>query len=465
MSYALGPLAGLGLYFLMTEWGHPSSASIVAGITVLCALWWALEPLPIPVTSLIPLAIFPLLGVLTKEQVAMAFGHHINLLMLGGFALSLAMEKSMAHKGLAQRLLKWVSGGQAQISGRRVLFGFMAVSALLSMWISNTAAAIMLLPMAIVVAKSASKDTESALMVPLLLAICYSASIGGLGTPIGTPPNLIFISVYEAEFGKEIGFLQWMTWALPVVFCMLMIAFWWLSRTIPREKAIELVTPQAMNSWQIRVLLVFLLTALGFLFRSEPFGGWQTWLGLPKASDASVALIAIILMCIVPRGGKAADKAKPLFEWEFAKDLPWGVLLLFSGGLAIASAFKASGLSQILAHTFFSMSSVLPVLATIALIALVVTFLTELTSNTATASLLMPLLASIAVGSGIDGMTLMLPAVLSTSFAFMMPVATPPNAVVFGSGLIPIKTMIRYGLVLNFFGASVVFIYAGFILN
>lgn len=464
-SLSFGLLLATFTYFGLAATGQTHSISIVAAITVLCALWWALEPIPIPVTSLVPLALFPLLGILSKDQIAQALGHQINLLLLGGFVLSLAMEKSNAHLSLAERLLQLLAGGRSTLSGKRVLVGFMLVSAGMSMWISNTASTIMLLPVALVVARASTKDNDQRLIIPLLLGICYAASIGGLGTPIGTPPNLIFISIYEEQFGKEISFITWMRWALPVVVIMLPIAIWWLSRRIDNSIELTLSEPSSLTSWQKRVLLVFLATALLWIFRTEPFGGWRLWLNLPAANDSSVALLAIIAMSLIPRGGASADAHKPLFTWDFAKDLPWGILLLFSGGIAIAIAFKVSGLSQLIADVFVSAAGILPIIGLIAIIALTVTFLTEITSNTATASLLMPVLAAIAVGSGVDGLILMLPAVLSTSFAFMMPVATAPNAVVFGSGRVPISSMIRYGFVLNILGAMVVFTYAALMLT
>ena len=483
-----GLLSASLCYGLTTvAFAQSEAIGIVVAVTVLCALWWALEPIPIPVTALIPLAIFPLTGVLSREQVAAALGHQVNLLLLGGFVLSLAMERSEAHARLADRLLRAIAGGAETISARRVIAAFMVVAAAISMWISNAAATIMLLPVALAIVKSVAGPeqvhggkaiADSRLLIPLLLGICYAASIGGLGTPIGTPANLVFISVYEAEFGIEVSFIRWMSWALPVVALMLPLAIIWMSRHVDRGIRLRLAPPQPMNSWQKRILWVFLITAGLWITRTEPFGGWRAWLELPEASDASVALLAVIALCLLPRGGKPEEHAglenggdnrgeisrKPLFLWEYARDLPWGILLLFSGGIALAIAFKASGLSALIASGFAGVGQ-LPIWLIILSIALLVTFLTEVSSNTATTSLLMPVLASVAIASGVDGLVLMLPAALSASFAFMMPVATAPNAVIFGSGKVPIKAMIRYGLILNFIGAAVIFAYSSLVLS
>ncbi|MFT5083825.1 MAG: sodium-dependent dicarboxylate transporter 2/3/5 [Lentisphaeria bacterium] len=440
----LGPLLAVFCYLVLQQYSSLNSQAIlVASITVLCALWWVFEPIPIPATSLLPLAVLPLLGILTPSQVAEAYGNPLILLLMGGCILSTAMERSGAHRHIALLMVNMLGGNSA----RRVVLGFMAASALLSMWISNTATTLMLLPVALAVIASTQ---HKALAVPLLLGICYAASIGGMGTPIGTPPNLIFMRVYEETVGEAVSFVTWMSWCLPVVIVLVPLAGWWLTRNLNVRGGFNIPENEAWTLEQKRVMWVFSITALAWVTRTEPFGGWREWLNFPSANDASVALLAVIAMFIVPNG-----KGERLLSWEAAVKIPWGMLLLFSGGIALAKAFVVSGLAQALAGGLTALSD-LPVVWMILLVCLAVTFLTEVTSNTASTSLLMPLLAVGAVTAGIDPLLLMVPAALSASCAFMLPVATAPNAIVFGSGKVPIMAMVKTGLVLNFIGAGVI---------
>ena len=374
-----------------------------------------------------------------KRQLRMALGW---LLLMGGFMLSTAMADSGAHRRIALSMVNLFGGGNA----RGLVLGFMAAAALLSMWISNTATTLMLLPVALAVLE----QTEKKMQIPLLLGIAYAASIGGLGTPIGTPPNLIFMQVHLDQFGTTPSFPQWMGWGLPVVLLLVPISGLWLTRKV------KLATPVALpevGKWrpsEKRVMIVFSLTAFFWITRQAPFGGWSGMLNLPAANDASVALIAVVLMAALPNG-----EGGRLLRWESAGKIPWGVLLLFAGGIAIASAFVQSGLADIIAQNLRALVS-LPSWLLILGVCLAVTFLTEVTSNTATASLLMPLLAATATATGMNPVLLMVPAVLSASCAFMLPVATAPNAIVFGSGKVRIRDMARAGFVLNLLGALVI---------
>ena len=418
VSLIAGPLVAIALAIVLSRQGHPSEIVWTASVTALCAVWWIFEPLPIPATSLVPIAVFPLVGVLEHHQVGAAYGDKLILLLLGGLMLSTAMEKSGVHRRLALSMVAAFGGG----SDRRLVFGFMAASALLSMWISNVATTLMLLPIVMAVVQRA---TRPRLQKALLLGVAYAASVGGVGTPIGTPPNLIFMQNYAIEFGVEPTFLQWMSWALPVVLVMVPIVALWLTRGMKGQDPIELPEAGPWRTEEVRTLGLFALTALLWITRKEPFGGWSTWAGLPEASDGSVALLAVVAMFLVPNGigGRILD-------WETAKKIPWGILLLFSSGIVIAQAFAESGLSALLGHSLAGASQ-LPPLLLIGLVCLAVTFLTEVTSNTATTNLLMPILAAVALSAGLDGRTIMVPAAISASFAFMLPVATPPNAVVF----------------------------------
>ncbi len=439
----LGPLLAVAIAQLAAYFSWPQAAAFTLAITFLCALWWSTEALPIPITSLLPLALFPFLDVLSASEVAEAYGNKFILLLLGGFLLSTAMSHTQTHERLALMMVH-IFGGN---SYRRVVFGFMASSALLSMWISNTATTLMLLPIAMAVI---ARCDNPKIKIPLLLGIAYSASIGGIGTPIGTPPNLIFMNNYQEFSGREFSFSTWMTWGVPLVILFIPLTALWLTRNLEKGGHIILPEQKKWRTAQKRVLWVFAITAIAWISRSEPFGGWSTLFGLENANDASVVLLAVVVLFLVPDG-----EGNKLLTWEAANRIPWGILLLFSSGLCIAKAFNTSGLADIVAQNLGAFGS-LPTLLLIALLCLIVTFLTELTSNTATTALLMPILATVALGLGIEPTLLMIPAAMSASCAFMLPVATAPNAIMFGSEEVPINKMIREGFVLNFIGAALI---------
>ena len=440
----LGPVAAACTALALNAGGYGGDMAAVGFVAVLCVLWWVFEPIPIPVTSLLPLAVLPLLGVLTPAEVGQAYGSPLILLLLGGFLLSKAMEHSGAHRRIAIGMVSLFGAS----SGRRLVMGFMAAAAVLSMWISNTATTLMLLPVALAVL-DATPDKEK-LAAPLLLGIAYAASVGGMGTPIGTPPNLIFMQVYEQTTGESISFSRWMSWAIPVVILMVPAMAVLLTRNIGGALAVQLPDVGVWRAEERRVMAVFGVTALAWVTRSEPFGGWKLWLGLPQANDASVALLAVVAMFLIPNG-----KGQRLLSWERAVTIPWGVLLLFSGGICLAKGFVNSGLSQLLGQWLADMTR-MPIYAMIAIICLIVTFMTETTSNTASTTLLMPVLAAAALAAGIAPELIMVPAAMSASCAFMLPVATAPNTVVFGSGLITTSRMAREGVVLNFLGAAII---------
>ena len=323
----------------------------------------------------------------------------------------------------------------------------MAAAALLSMWISNTATTLMLLPVALAVIER-SEDPD--LPIPLLLGVAYAASVGGIGTPIGTPPNVVFMQVYRDTTGTEIDFLTWMTWAIPVVLVLIPIVWLWMTRRLTFSGKVDMPQVGKWDPYETRVLIVFGLTALTWVTRKQPFGGWSGLFDAPLANDASVALLAVVVMFLVPngRGGK-------LLDWERAQTIPWGMLILFGGGIAIATAFVASGLSAALGEALSSLAG-LHALVMIALICLTITFLTEVTSNTATTTLLMPILAAAAVAAMIDPRLLMVPAAMSASCAFMLPVATAPNTIMFSTGRFPTSVMAREGFALNLIGAIII---------
>ncbi|GHD18171.1 transporter [Halioglobus japonicus] len=440
----VGPLVALVAALSLNAAGYDRDIAVVSFVAILCIAWWVFEPIPIPVTSLLPLAVLPLLGVLTPAEVGQSYGSPIILLLLGGFLLSQAMEHAGAHRRIALGMVTLVGAD----SGTRLVLGFMAAAALLSMWISNTATTLMLLPVVLAVLDAAPDKDK--LSVPLLLGVAYAASVGGIGTPIGTPPNLIFMQVYEETGGDPISFTTWMSWGVPVVLLMVPLMALYLTRNLRGELQVNLPEVGRWRTEEKRVLLVFGLTALAWITRSEPFGGWRTWLDLPQANDASVALLAVVAMFIVPNG-----KGGALLTWERAVRIPWGVLLLFGGGICLAKGFVNSGLSELMGGLFSDVHAI-PLFLLILLIALVVTFMTETTSNTASTTLLMPVLAAGAVGVGLAPEIMMVPAAMSASCAFMLPVATAPNSVVFGSGMITTARMAREGFALNLLGAVVI---------
>ncbi|MEM9254871.1 MAG: SLC13 family permease [Pseudomonadota bacterium] len=438
------PLLGLIVASWCAQAGYGTDAAIVAFVAVVCVIWWVLETVPIPITSLLPLAILPLLGVLTPAEVGQAYGSPLILLLLGGFLLSKGMEHSGAHRRVALGMV----GVFGAHSPRRLVLGFMVAAATLSMWISNTATTLLLLPVALAVLE-ATRQREL-LGPPLLLGIAYAASVGGIGTPIGTPPNLIFMQVYEETTGQSVSFSQWMSWGVPVVLIMVPAMAFSLTRGLGGTLQVELPEVGSWRKHERRVMFVFGLTALAWITREEPFGGWMTWWGLPNANDASVALLAVILMFMLPDG-----QGGRLLNWERAATIPWGVLLLFAGGICLAKGFVSSGLSSLLGQWLADLAR-LPLYGLILAICLVVTFMTETTSNTASTTLLMPILAAAALAAGIAPEWIMVPAAMSASCAFMLPVATGPNSVMFGSGQITTARMAKEGFLLNLLGALVV---------
>lgn len=447
IGMVVGVLAGLGTL----QAGLSSAAAWTAGVTALCAIWWVTEPVPVPVTSLVPFVLFPFTGVLTHTQAAEAYGHHLILLLLGGFILSAGMERSNAHRRIAVGMVRLVGGG-----GKRLVLGVMLACAACSMWISNTATTLMLLP--VVLAMLAGTD-DPQLKTPLLLGLAYSASIGGMGTPVGTPPNVVFMGVYqEATGGPGISFVEWMAIGLPVVAVLLPLAWLWLTRNVTASaSAHTLPQPGPMSARERRVLILFACTAAAWVFRTQPFGGWSALIGFTTAKDSTIALAASVLLFVIPSGDTDPDSDR-LLSWDDARRLPWGLLLLFGGGIAIAKAFGTSGLAERLGLLLANDLGLAtwPILLTSLVIALAVTFLTEVTSNTATTTLLMPVLAAAGLAAGIDPVVWMVPAALSASCAFMLPVATAPNAVVYGTDAIDVRTMSREGFVLNLIGAVVI---------
>jgi sodium-dependent dicarboxylate transporter 2/3/5 len=446
LSLAGGIALAIVAYFATRHAGLTSAQSWTAAVTVLCAMWWVLEALPLSATALLPVVIFPLVGVLPADKAAAAYGDPLILLFLGGFMLSAAAEHWGAHRRIAQVALQCIGG----TSGRRIVLAVLAATTFISAWINNTACALMMLPVALAFIE---RDKTGKLAVPLLLSVAYGSSIGGIATPIGTAPNGIFIGVYRKETGLTVPFHQWMMLCVPITIVM-MIATWLLLTYKLRDvDNLEIPATEKWTAPQKRTLGIFGLVCLGWIFREVPYGGWSEWLGVPGAGDMTVAIAGTLLMFIIPSGN--GERSSRLLNWEIAEGIPWGVLILFGGGLCIAAAFQSSGLSKVFGEVASGLRD-WPMLALIGTLCLSVTFLSEFTSNTATSNILMPILAATAKANDMDPALLMIPATLSNSLAFMMPVGTPPNAIAYGTGRVRIGQMVRTGFLLNIIGAVIV---------
>jgi sodium-dependent dicarboxylate transporter 2/3/5 len=449
---ALSLIGGLLLALVAFAASYHSGATEpqcwTAAVATLCGMWWVLEALPLSATALVPLVVFPAAGVLTERQVAAAYGDPIILLFMGGFMLSKGAEHWGAHHRIAHFALSCIGA----TSGRRVVLAIMLATAFISMWISNTAVALMMLPVALAVLK---RDTSGKLAVPLLLGLAYSSSIGGIGTLIGTAPNGVFKAAYEKATNQSITFDQWMLLGVPIGLVMLLVAWFVLTCRMGYVPELEVRTDEHWTTPQKRVLIVFGLAALAWIFREIPFGGWSQFVNFStkREGDMAVAIAAALSLFFIPSGDR--QQRGQLLDWETAADIPWGVLILFGGGIAISTAFETSGLSGIIGDTMQGLSN-WPTVGVIGLVTVVSGLLSEFTSNTATANILMPILAGAAKANGMEPALLMIPATISVSLVFIMPVGTPPNAIVYATGHLRIGHMVRAGLVLKVVSAFIV---------
>ena len=450
----------LGAAFLVATLVLPAPGSMGAdawaalGLMLLMATWWSTEAIPIPATALLPIVLVPALGLGTIGQATAPYANPIIFLFLGGFTLGLAMQRWNLHRRIALLTLK-AMGDQP----KRQIAGFMLATAFLSMWVSNTATAIMMLPIGLsVVAMMDNSNPEGVrkYATALLLAIAYSASIGGIATLIGTPPNALLAAYLSENQGISVGFAQWMVLGVPVTLVMLVLTWWWLTR---RDFGIgqasdsgqmirdELAKLGVMSRGERLVAVVFVITATAWIFRPLLSASLMPWL-----SDTGIAIAAAIAMFLIP-----VDTRQGTFvlDWDSANKLPWGVLLLFGGGLAMAGVISSSGLAEWIAGSL-GVAGVLPTIVMMVIVASVIIFLTEVTSNTATAAAFLPLLGALAMAQEVSPLLLTVPAAIAASCAFMMPVATPPNAIVFSSGHMQISDMIKAGFALNLMGIVVV---------
>ncbi|MFH1373931.1 MAG: SLC13 family permease [bacterium] len=446
-----------------------------AAVAVLMAVWWVTEAIPIPATALLPVALFPLLGIMKGKAVAPIYFNHIIFLFIGGFIMALAMQKWDLHRRIALRIIMLIG-----VSPKRIILGFMVATWFLSMWISNTATTMMMVPMAIAIIlklkEALGEKVVSRFSVGLLLSIAYAASIGGTATLIGTPPNLSFSRIFNIYFpnAPEISFASWFMFGLPFAVVFLVIAWCVLIRLFVSRKDsfaadMTLFKQEHSRLGKIRyqegmVLFLFVLLAALWLFRgninlgSFTVPGWSTIMPVPGfIDDGTIAIVIAMLLFIIPSRRKKGER---LMDWATASKLHWGIVILFGGGFALASGFKESGLSGWLGDQLSGLDQFPPVLL-VASVSTMLTFLTELTSNTATSEMILPVLGSLSSAIQVNPLLLMIPATLSASCAFMLPVATPPNAIVFGTGEVKMPDMIKTGIILNLIGIVLVttFIY------
>ena len=446
--------------------------SRMAAVALLMAIWWVTDCIPLFATALLPLILFPLLGIMGGRETAPIYFNSTIVLFIGGFMIALTMEKWELHRRIALTIIHAVGGGPA-----RIILGFMIAAAFLSMWISNTATAVMMVPiglaMILQIEEEFDKERTHAFTVGLMLGIAYSCSVGGLMTLVGTPPNLSFVRIFEILFpdAPAISFGQWMIMALPIGITMLFLAWILITRVFYRTPADLSVDREVVRkerealgpiTFEEKVVMgVFATTALLWVFRVDlqlglaTIPGWSRLLPYPgMIDDGTVAIgMASILFFIPTRNREGGNRR--IMGPDVIPRLPWNIVLLFGGGFALAAGFQRTGLAQLLGDQFQALSN-LPTFVMILLVCLMITFLTELTSNTATTEMILPILAAIAVATNTHPLILMIPATLSASCAFMMPVATPPNAIIFGSGRLTVGEMARIGLVLNLVGALVI---------
>ncbi|MCS6936508.1 MAG: DASS family sodium-coupled anion symporter [Candidatus Bipolaricaulota bacterium] len=472
IGLVLGLLLFLGVLLAPTPSSLTPQAQRVGAVTLLMALWWISEAVPIYATALLPLVLFPLLGVLPIKDAAPPYAEPTIFLFMGGFFLAMAMQRWGLHRRMALKIIQIVG-----VSPRRLILGFMVATAFVSMWVSNTATTMMIFPIGLAVvsqldpsALTKRQGSRAGFGAALMLGIAYAASIGGVGTIMGTPPNAIFVGQAKLLFPElgEVGFLQWMLVGVPFVMLFLPLAWVYLafvfmkdSKVVaePTRLAQELRELGPLSRGEKGVLAIFVFAVLGWIFRADlhlgawTIPGWATLLGVSAwVSDATVALLAALLLFVIPTDFKNGEF---LLTWEWAKRIPWEVLILFGGGFCLAEGFQKTRLAEWLAGGLTGLAQVpLPIL--IFALALGVTLLSELASNTALAATMMPILGATATAMEIHPFLLMIPATMAASAGFMLPVATPPNAIVFGSGYLTVSQMAKAGFVLDLLGALVI---------
>ncbi|MEE9553820.1 MAG: SLC13 family permease [candidate division Zixibacteria bacterium] len=469
----IGLILGIALFLIFVfdipGFGMSKEASATAGVVLLMACFWVSLCLPIPVTSLLPIVLFPVLGIASSGATVKYYANNNIYLFMGGFIIALAIEKWGLHRRIALIIAAFLGTSPA-----KMVLGFMCGTAFMSMWISNTATTMMMLPIGLAIISETERlsGSQGKFAVALMLGIAYGASIGGIATPIGTPPNIEFLGQYERGFpdAPRIGFFDWIKVFLPLTLILLPLAWFILIKltsTGSDESKVardvvndELRKLGPMDSTEKKILVVFALTALLWIFRVDIITGIFTIPGwsriLPESKyvhDATVAIFMAVILFIIPAGKKHPRQF--LMDWATARKLPWGILLLFGGGFAIAGGFTLSGLDKQIGMALKPYLVFHPLII-VFIVCLLLTFLTELTSNTATTAALLPIMKGTALALGLNPLLLMIPATISASMAFMLPVATPPNAIIFSSGRVKMSEMVRVGLILNLVIAMIV---------
>jgi len=472
--YALAVLApfisAYLIFFVELDKDNPAITNTLA-VAILMALWWITEVIPLAITSLLPIILFPALGIMNGREVSSTYFNHVIFLFIGGFLVALAIQKWGLHKRIALRILRIIGS-----SPGRILLGFMFATAFLSMWISNTATAMLMVPILLSIITKLEEINGKALVkhfaVGLLLSIAYSASIGGIATLVGTPPNLSFARIFYIYFpnAPEISFATWFFYAFPISLILFCVLFGYLYiifvkrkknwKSLSRNEILSDYLKLGKKNFEEKVLLIaFVALALLWFFRADivvgeiKIPGWSNLFNYPQFfNDGTVAIFVAVILFMVP------SKTQPgtfLMDWKAAEEIPWEIILLFGGGFALASGFKESGLSLWFGHQLEWLRGMHPLLL-ILCICFLITFLTEITSNTATVETLLPILAGLAVSIETNPLLFMLPATVAGSLAFMLPVATPPNAIVFGSKRISVIEMAKTGFFLNIIGIVLV---------
>jgi len=443
--------------------GMQPEALRALGVALLMAIWWISECIPIYATAFVPIALFPLLGILDAETTTENYGHNYVLMLLGGFFLAKSIELSGLHKRIALYIISKLG-----TSRKRIILSFMISTAFLSMWIANVAVVLLMLPIALAIVDKEEENEEHnpKFGLALMLAIAYAASVGGTGTLIGTPPNMVFAGVFSKAFPDqpEIDFLQWMKLGTPIVIIILPIIWVYITKYFgirghfAGSKAIVHKEIQAMGkltTMEKRVFAVFVFTALGWIFRRDivlenfTIPGWSSLLGIADyVHDSTVAIITALLLFSIPSGQSNSPAPKRLLDWNSASKVPWGVVMIVGGGYAIADSFKHTGLAEFLGSQM-SFINAYPMLLILIIVISIMIFITEINSNTATANIFLPVLAAMAVAGNINPILLMVPATFACSFSFMLPSGTGTNAVIFGSNRVTISEMAKCGFGLN----------------
>jgi sodium-dependent dicarboxylate transporter 2/3/5 len=460
IGLVLGPIIFAALILSPAPADLSAAGWRTAAVAALMAIWWVTEAIPLPATGLLPLALFPLFGVTSIRDAAAPFAHPVIFLFMGGFFLALAMERWALHRRIALHIIRAI-GTQP----RRIIAGFMASAAFLSMWISNTATTLLLLPIGLSVLglsreapDNVGDDSPGADFAPaLLLAIAFAASVGGIGTLIGTPPNALTAAFIEETYGIRIGFARWLLVGLPMVAVGLPLIYMILTRLAFRVGRTELPGGDELVEREIarlgsisagerRVAIVFALAAAAWVTRPL----LQQW--VPGITDAGIAVIVGLALFTVP-GDLKRDEF--LLNWTWAQRLPWGVLLLFGGGLSLASAIDRSGLAAWLADSFAALGG-WPIAAILLLVIVSAILFSELASNTATAAAFLPVVGALAISIGVEPLHIVIPAGLAASGGYMLPVATPPNAIVYSTGHVTVPQLVRAGALLDLVFVAVV---------